>query len=199
MKTEHNGEGNANDIKGYRLARLLVKQGKITKAAHFLYCVLRGYDWKDKGYSFPSEETLAEECNCTVKSIYNHIRQLESVGLIQVDEVGRSNYYHFKADYTAAFEAISPETKVKPAPTHKSPPEPKPEPITPPPQPEAKRPLTDDERATSVFGILQRKFDGNQPLMLDCLFMNEGKIKAKHGLPVYEKIRAKLPATVGTS
>ncbi len=87
--------------KGYTLLPNYVLHTKeLTPYAKVVYAMLLSYAWGKKNNSFPGQETLAEDCGISERSVRNAIRELETKDFISVIQrgLGKTNVYvlHFK-------------------------------------------------------------------------------------------------------
>src|SRR5262245_39936250 len=70
----------------------------------YLYEILTEYDFQDefsgycKGYIFPSVEQLAEDCACSVGTIYRFLKELRKAHLIRVTRRQNSVSYIYLLD-----------------------------------------------------------------------------------------------------
>ena len=93
----------------------------------------------DQGECYPSIESIAKRCGMTDRSVYNHLAELEKLGmLVRQDRHGRSNLYRLNPCKFCTPEMVSPLEPFQVTPETLSPP---PE-MGSPPTPETLSPIT---------------------------------------------------------
>lgn len=87
--------------KGYTLIPNYVLQtNRISGRAKLVYAMLLSYAWGNKDSSFPGQDTLAEGCGSSPRSVWSAIKELEKAKFITIIRrgLGKTNVYvlHFK-------------------------------------------------------------------------------------------------------
>ena len=108
---------------GFTIVSNEIFELKIKPISKLVYITLIKYNNKEKGYSYPSQKMLMEDCNLTNKTtLINAINELEEKGIIKKECIkGKGNKYYLtsyecvtSSEYVTSYESVTtPVTKVQ--------------------------------------------------------------------------------------
>ena len=84
------------DVSWFSLLRTTIASGDMARMkpyAFTVYCVIKSYANYATGDSYPSVETISNCAGISLEKCGQSIKQLEKMGYIKVEKIGRNNHY----------------------------------------------------------------------------------------------------------